>query len=276
MRIGCNGFLLALAMVAAVAPALAQRQVFERRAEIRGQRGDEGKCTIEVDVDDVAEVQIAGDRAWIHTMSGQPATFRRFVCSAPLPRNPYEFRFEGIDGRGRQTLVQEPRNGGRAIVRIEDPKGGREGYTFDLIWRGATTASPGPGGGDRPGYGGDRPGYGGDRPGGFGGGRWNDEVTFRGRGEGFYRNNRGANDRLFDCDVSISRGGEVRVTFQTEAGSALTLDGRVTRNNGDEVFADMSGGGVAGGMRIRFDRRRVREVNMSGTGRMRFELRWSN
>ena len=43
-------------------------------------------------------------------------------------------------------LVQDPRQGGAAVVRIEDSKGGREGYTFDLLWNGrgpAYTGGPG-------------------------------------------------------------------------------------------------------------------------------------
>jgi hypothetical protein len=35
-------------------------------------------------------------------------------------------------------LIQDPRNGrGATVVRIEDANGGAEGYTFDLVWRGA-------------------------------------------------------------------------------------------------------------------------------------------
>jgi hypothetical protein len=35
-------------------------------------------------------------------------------------------------------LIQDPRSGrGAAVVRIQDPDGGAEGYTFDLVWRGA-------------------------------------------------------------------------------------------------------------------------------------------
>jgi hypothetical protein len=85
-------------------------------------------------VDGIAEVEIRGDRGIIRNIAGQPAQWRRFQCSAPLPRDPVEFRFQGIDGRGRQELVRDPRNGGAAVVRIEDPKSGSEGYTFDLIW----------------------------------------------------------------------------------------------------------------------------------------------
>ena len=43
-----------------VAPAFAQR-VDTFRAQIRGGGGDRGKCTIEVEVDSVAEIEIKGD-----------------------------------------------------------------------------------------------------------------------------------------------------------------------------------------------------------------------
>ena len=53
-----------------------------------------------------------------------------------MPRNFADFRFQGVDGRGRQALLHDPRtNNGVAVVRIEDPQGGREGYTFDVEWR---------------------------------------------------------------------------------------------------------------------------------------------
>jgi hypothetical protein len=55
-----------------------------------------------------------------------------------MPTRPYDFRFRGVDGRGRQDLVRDPGNGGVAVVRIEDRKGGREGYTFDIMWRGGS------------------------------------------------------------------------------------------------------------------------------------------
>jgi hypothetical protein len=61
-----------------------------------------------------------------------------------LPRNPGDFRFRGVDGRGRVELVRDPSSsGGTAVVRIEDSKGGREGYTFDLEWRGGSGYSTG-------------------------------------------------------------------------------------------------------------------------------------
>lgn len=105
------------------------------RAQISG-RGGDGKCTFEVEVDGVAEVEISGDRGYLRTLSGTPATWRRLDCNRAMPRYPENFRFQGIDGRGRQDLVRDPgSNGGTAVVRIEDPKGGREGYTGDVKWR---------------------------------------------------------------------------------------------------------------------------------------------
>jgi hypothetical protein len=131
-------YLLTLAAATVlIAPVCAQ--TVERRATFRGGGGnDTGKCTIEVYVDGTADVEVRGDRAFLRTLSGQPAQWRRFDCSGPMPTNPGEMRFTGVDGRGSQELIQDPGRGrGAAVVRIQDPNGGAEGYTFDLEWRGA-------------------------------------------------------------------------------------------------------------------------------------------
>jgi hypothetical protein len=126
----------------------AAAQVQTRRASITGNRGDDGKCTLEVRVDVAAEVEISGDMGRIRTLGGQPASWVRFDCSGALPRNPSDFRFKGIDGRGRVDLVRDPQsNRGIAVVRIEDPKGGSESYTFDLEWRGGSDYNTGRSGG---------------------------------------------------------------------------------------------------------------------------------
>jgi hypothetical protein len=149
------------------------------RANIRGDnRGDQGKCTIEVDVDSVAEVQVRGDSARIRTLSGEPSRIRRFDCDSIMPTRPSDFRFTGVDGRGRVTLVQDPRNGGVAVIRIEDPKGGREGYTFDLEWRGGGGNGGGRGWDDRNGSWNDRRGDAGDDRGDRGYGRSRNQNTF--------------------------------------------------------------------------------------------------
>src|SRR4051812_14475609 len=130
-------YLLVVATLASI--AFAQRGDSTRRATMTGNRGGSGKCTIEVVVDGVAEVEVNGDMGRLRTLGGQPAEWRRFQCTSALPRTPVDFRFVGVDGRGRVELVRDPRNTrGIAMVRIEDSKGGREGYTFDLEWRGSS------------------------------------------------------------------------------------------------------------------------------------------
>ena len=81
------------------------------------------------------EVKVRDSAKW-RNISGQPAQWRRFECNGPMPANMRDFRFAGVDGRGRQQLLRDPRNGGVAVVRIEDSQGGAEGYTFDLFWDG--------------------------------------------------------------------------------------------------------------------------------------------
>ncbi|MBK7929528.1 MAG: hypothetical protein IPJ98_19205 [Bryobacterales bacterium] len=138
---------IALFILAAVAlPAFAQRgEPF--RATVRGS-GDSGKCTIEVRVDDVAEVEVRGETGYLRTLQGQPASWVRFVCNAPFPSDMQEFKFKGIDGRGRVELRRDPRdNRGSAVVYIVDTKGGSEGYTFDLEWKGGYLSGNRPRGG---------------------------------------------------------------------------------------------------------------------------------
>jgi hypothetical protein len=154
-------------------------QSFERRATMRGGSPDRGKCTIEVVVDGAAEVEVRGDSAVLRNLAGQPPQWRRFECTGPMPANPANFRFSGVDGRGRQTLVRDPRNGGGAVVRIEDPGNGSEGYTFDLTW-----SSGYPGGQAIPAY-----------PGGQGPDRRDERNPS-------YRDDRGDRDRAYrDDDV---------------------------------------------------------------------------
>jgi hypothetical protein len=121
--------------------ALAQAPVAEIRAKITGGGGSGGKCTGEVDIDDAVEIQIFGDTARMQTLGGQPATWKRLECTSVMPGTPTGFRFSGVDGRGRQSLVRDPNDGlGVAVIRIEDSQRGRQGYTFDITWSGGTGA----------------------------------------------------------------------------------------------------------------------------------------
>jgi len=79
---------------------------------VGGGAPDRGKCTIEVVVDGAAEVEIRGDQGVLRNLSGNPPQWRRFECTGLLPSNPAEFRFAGVDGRGRQDLVRAARLNG--------------------------------------------------------------------------------------------------------------------------------------------------------------------
>jgi hypothetical protein len=129
---------LALGVVAlATITGPAGAQTLQRRATLRpGGSPDRGQCTIEVVVDGAAEVEIRGDNGTLRNLSGQPPQWRRFECTGVMPANAPNFRFSGVDGRGSQELVRDPRQGGVAVVRIQDSQGGAEGYTFDLTWGG--------------------------------------------------------------------------------------------------------------------------------------------
>jgi hypothetical protein len=149
MQLQARKRLLIIGVAAFAAIATASGQTIPRRASITGGGGgDWGKCTIEVVVDGAADVEIRGDTGILRNLSGQPPQWRRFECTGPVPVNAPNFRFTGVDGRGSQELVRSPQNGGVAVVRIQDPDSGSEGYTFDLTWGGGRgNPSPqGPGG----------------------------------------------------------------------------------------------------------------------------------
>jgi len=264
--------------LALATPMLAQ-PVASYRAQIRGGVGDHGKCTIEVQVDGVAEIEIQGDQGRMRTLSGNPSVWRRMECNEPLPPNPADFHFSGVDGRGRQTLLRDPSsNRGVAVVRIEDPQGGSEGYTFDIEWRAGSGNGYRPDGPGRPI---DPPRIDPDRPRDDGGfrsdrdGRWNDDIHFTGRGDGYFKDFRGPDDRLYDCEVTVDRRGQVTVTFENDRRSRSTFTGRLTRFDRDLIVADMSGRGIRGSMEIRLNGRdRVTDISMSARGRERFELSW--
>lgn len=197
-----------------------------RRAEMRAD-GDHLKCRIEVVVDIAAEVVIRGDTAELRTLSGQRAEWRRFICSQPMPSNPAGFRFTGIDGRGRQTLVREPGQGGPAIIRIEDPQSGRDAYTFDVEWSGAAGA----------------PGYrreeerasAGPWTGSLGG-----EFHYRGDGRGFLNRRNGPDMAVRDVLVSLNRDGRVAVEFEAKGFRRIVFGGQATRVANGLVEAELT------------------------------------
>lgn len=128
----------ALASLAIAQLAVAQpQQEMRLRATIAGGGGpDRGNCRVEVLVDATAQVEVRGHDAILRQVGrgGQPPQWHRFQCSGEMPPNMGEFRFAPVHGRGSQRLVQDPRNGGAAVVEINDPQRGADTYAFDLSW----------------------------------------------------------------------------------------------------------------------------------------------
>src|SRR5437879_1203685 len=97
--------------------------------------GGSGKCTFEVKIDGAADVEIRGSEGRLRWAGGGGMAWRRLECSQPLPRNPRNFRFSGVDGRGTQILAKNPNsNNGVAVIHLDDPQIGSEGYTGDIFW----------------------------------------------------------------------------------------------------------------------------------------------
>ena len=245
-----------------ISPVFGQRITGRMNAQING-GGGQGKCTVEVVVGDAADVEINGTSAIIRTIRGQNASFVRFQCNQAMPSNPYNFRFQGVDGRGSQTLSRSPQNGGPAIIHIEDPKRGTEGYTFDIMWDGGTN---GPGYGNDRGYGRDR-----DRRGrdddrrdyqqdnrgwnngwGNGNGWGNPEFNFTGgnRNAGSFRDRSGRVRRLDNATVHISQDGQMSVQFSGDRRGGFHFDGSVVNRLDRRIVTNVSGEGVSGQMVI--------------------------
>ena len=113
-------------------------------ANISGGSGN-GKCTFEVVVAGVADVEIRGDEGRLISIDGAPAQWRRLDCNQPLPSSTNNFHFSGVDGHGMQIVEQSPSgNGGVAVIRIDNTRGekaGRaEGYTGNITWKGGRYA----------------------------------------------------------------------------------------------------------------------------------------
>ncbi len=164
----------------AVAAVAAAQPIPQRARLVGGGNPNAGQCTITVVVDGQAEIEIRGSDASMRNLGGAPPQWRRFECTSAMPPNPGNFQFAGLNGRGQQNLVAEPRDGGPAVVRIEDSQGAASEYTFRLTWGGQGRGPSGTREGR--GYQGDR-----DRP----GDRRPDMDAYYGDRDAFFRGNNG-------------------------------------------------------------------------------------
>jgi hypothetical protein len=183
--------------------------------------------------------------------------------------------------------VRDPNsNRGAAVVRIEDPKAGSEGYTGDIIWSnygsGGGPGFPPPGGG--PGF--PPPGGGGGRWGGQGWNNgWGNTIQFNGRGGGNFNRQGGPNYNLRGVRVTVDRArGIVNASFDTNAGgNTLSFVAQISRVDGDTIEADLISANhlnqnalARGNLRLRIaPNRNVQQLDINGDiNSGRFNLNW--
>lgn len=241
---------------------------------VTGTSGDRGKCTVEVVVDGIAEIEITGKQARMRTLSGARSAWKRLECNMAIPSNPAKLRFSPSKKEaGKQTLLREPSANSGAVVRIEDPTTGARTYKFELEWRGTKSGFEQSGlrSGDLApsGQGGviDESGLAG----------WSGRIEFRGAGDGYLRSSGGTDALLTDTEVLVEPSGRVEIRLMTRQKEPLRLTGRLIKADKNHLVANVSGGSFSGPMEILKDsRNQVKTLSMTGEGRNRFELRWQS
>lgn len=260
-----------LALCAAL-PAGADTQFRVRKMTRTDVPRGKGQCDIRVRVDNEIEVTLRGDFVYLRTIAGHDGRDDGSECNAPLPNRRVEgFRFEKVDGRGEVRLVAEPsrQTDFQAIVRIRDSGSGEDRYHFRLSWM-----IPDEDPGDRGRF--DHPD---DRYDGRGGLAWNNTLHFGGRGHGTSATTGYGEQRLFDANVDIDRGGKILVIFRTDSGRSLSFTGNVIDFDRDSIRADMATDDRArlrGSMILsRNDRGDVDRISLDATnGQDRLHLDW--
>jgi len=222
-RIGIPAVLLCAAL-----PAMADTQFRIRRMTRDDVPAGKGQCDIRLQVDNEARVTVRGDSVFIRTIAGRDPWDDGSECNMPLPDRPVpDFRFEVKDSRNEIRLVEppSPRNGFSAVVYIHDTAGGVGRYHFRLSWEMRAVDMRQ----DEP------------RRGPEGGGMaWNNVIHFRGEGRGAATTADGFEQRLFNVNVDIDRGGHIVVVFRGERGRELTFSGNVVGREGGRWRADVA------------------------------------
>lgn len=298
---------LAALLLSGGVPALAQtdwQEIQPKRTRDYDDRKSEGYCAIRVWVDDLVIIHTRGDRVAFETVRGQRARDAGTECSQPMPAGDAlaDFKWRGIDGRGRVELLEEPdrRNRYTAIVRIEDRKGGGEEHHFRLTWRNLRPGSGAGGGWSNERWGrddasrgrdsassgrdsrwrvGSRSGGGSTPPGGGwgagGAANWQ-EIRTEDRGRGTYEMRGQRSEQLTDARLEIRRDGEANLEFQ--GGPNPRFRGRVTEQRGDEYLIRLERAGfddADGEARVQMRRGRIARIDIRGQqqrGRTEFRL----
>jgi hypothetical protein len=87
------------------------------------------------DVDDTATIALSG-RSLRTTSNAHGIRNERRSLRGVMPRDDVRVRLDRNDGRGQIRIIQQPssRNNYTTLVRIEDPRSGRDHYSFTLYW----------------------------------------------------------------------------------------------------------------------------------------------
>ena len=270
----------ALVMLCATLPGLADTHFQAGRAALDGVPAGKGQCDIRLQVDKEVEVTVRGDAVAVRTVSGRDARDDGSVCSAPLPdRDVVGFNFEAGDSRKEVRLLAEPsrHNGFAAIVRIRDTSNGEGRYHFRLGWTITESDYGRAGGGNDRSPSRHEDNFG--RPPNGSGFSWNNNVSFRGKGQGTASMNSAAGLGLGEVSIEIDRGGKMAASFRTtDGGRPISFAGQVLASEGGRWKADV----VSEDHRLRGpmwisvdDRQRVNSVTLEATdGRDRIRLSW--
>lgn len=109
----------------------------DRRRDEFGGRRDAGALRWSGAVDDVAEIRIRGRRVDFIARSGRQLYNVRYdVRGAGMPDYAVPLDLRRYSGRGNVYVAQYPRdwNNWTTVIRIDDKRGGADGYDFDLRW----------------------------------------------------------------------------------------------------------------------------------------------
>jgi hypothetical protein len=222
-RIGIPALFLCAAL-----PAMADAQFRIRKMTRDDVPMGKGQCDIRLQVDNEARVTVRGDSVFIRTLAGRDPWDDGSECNMPLPdRQAADFHFEVKDSRNEIRLLEEPspRNGFSAVVYIRDSSGGVGRYHFRLSWEMRAVDMRGEDDGPRRG------------PEGM---AWNNVIHFRGEGRGSATMRDGFEQRLFNVNVDIDRGGRMLVVFRGERGRDLSFSGNVVGREGGRWRADVA------------------------------------
>lgn len=256
-------------------------EVQPKRTRDYNERRDNGYCVVRLRVDDEVVIHIRGSRLAFETVRGREAYDEGSECSQPMPYGSAlaNFRFRGVDGRGRVELAEAPDSGNRytARVRIQDSKGGDEGYTFRVQWDNRNPGMSADSGGQ--GWGGSRPGRGsgwgtgGNQGSGWGSGSgsagwWQNDFEATTRGAGVARMVGQPDLNLTSTILRLRRNGQF--TLEISGAETVRFNGAWTRN-GDTAVLDIrngfSSGAATGSGRATIVNNEVQSLAINGRNR---------